>query len=202
MKKIILASQSPRRRELLNLVRLDFEVIPSDCDEKARADSPEELVKMLSKLKCSDVAGRIIRKEVLPETASSDGYYVIGSDTIVVFDGNILGKPQDGSDAFRMLKMLSGNTHSVFTGVTVIDTKTGKGKTFYEKTDVKFIDADDEEIRAYVATGEPMDKAGAYGVQGLGAFLVEKINGDYFTVVGLPLSRLLRVLKAFDKENR
>ena len=201
MKKIILASQSPRRRELLNLVGLDFEVIPSDCDEKAREDSPEELVKTLSRLKCSDVAGKIIRKEIIPDSASPDGYYVIGSDTIVVFDGNILGKPADGADAFRMLKMLSGNTHTVYTGVTVIDTKTGKGKTFYEKTDVKFIDAGDDELRAYVETGEPMDKAGSYGVQGIGAFLVERINGDYFTVVGLPLSRLLRVLKAFDREN-
>lgn len=198
MKKIILASQSPRRRELLSLVNLDFEVIPSECDEETVSSSPEQLVKNLSKLKCRDVAEKIMKKKIVPENPSNEGYYVVGADTIVVYNGQILGKPLDEADAFWMLSSLSGKVHTVYTGVTVIDTKTGKGRTFFEKTEVKFIDADEDEIRAYIETGDPMDKAGSYGVQGLGAFLVERINGDYFTVVGLPLSRLLRVLKKFE----
>ena len=122
-------------------------------------------------------------------------YIVIGADTVVVFEGTVLGKPEDGGDAFRMLRFLSGHTHTVYTGVTVINTMTGNRKTFYEATDVTFFDIPDDELRCYVESGEPMDKAGAYGIQGKGAFLVERIEGDYYNVVGLPVARLLRVLK-------
>ena len=198
MKKIILASKSPRRNELLTLAGLEHEVIPSDCDEDISANAPEDLVMQLSDLKCSDVADKIMKGEVVPGSASDNGYFVVGADTIVDYDGQILGKPRDEEDAFRILSMLSGNTHTVYTGVTVTDTETGRKETFYEQTTVRFINADEADLWAYIKTGDPLDKAGSYGVQGLGAFLVEGICGDYFNVVGLPLSRLIKVLKSFD----
>ena len=162
---------------------LDFEVIPSGCDENISVDTPEKLVLELSRLKCGDVAAK-----------APAGRLVIGSDTVVVSEGRILGKPHDGADAFRMLRELCGNTHTVYTGVSIIDTDSSKGFSFCDKTDVTMYDVPDEAIRKYIATGEPMDKAGAYAIQGKGAFLVEKINGDFYTVMGLPISHLLKVL--------
>lgn len=188
MKKIILASQSPRRREIMKLVGIDFDVVISDCDENIEYDGPADMVEKLSYLKAKDVAGK------LPE---SEEHLVIGSDTIVFFKGEVLGKPKDEKDAFNMLHEMAGNTHVVYTGVSVIDTKTGKTETFHEETEVEFYDVSDEEIRQYIATKDPLDKAGAYGVQGLGAFLVNGIKGDYFTVVGLPIAHLIQVLKKF-----
>ncbi len=169
------------------MVGLDFDVIPSAFDERAaNAATPAELVEKLSFGKCSDIAEKL-----------DPGHIVIGSDTIVVLDGDILEKPADKEEAFTMIKRLTGNTHTVFTGVTIIETTTGKTVTFHEETSVTMYDFDDEDIRAYIETGDPMDKAGAYGVQGRGAFLVKEIRGDYFTVVGLPVAHLLKELKKF-----
>ena len=180
---MILASSSPRRKEILAMAQLDFDVIPSDCDEHICADSPREYVSRLSRRKCADVAAK-----------AGAGHIVTGADTIVVFEGRIMGKPEDGADAYRMLRALSGNTHTVYTGVTIMDTEKNREYTFCEQTDVTMYDVSDEAIRVYIETGEPMDKAGAYGIQGRGAFLVEKINGDFYTVVGFPIARFLKEL--------
>ncbi|MCQ2512054.1 MAG: Maf family protein [Lachnospiraceae bacterium] len=188
MSKIILASASPRRREILQLVDLEFDVIISDCDENIEYDGPADMVEKLSYRKAKNVADK------LPK---SEEHLVIGSDTIVYFNGKVLGKPKEETEAFQMLHEMVGNTHVVYTGVSVIDTKTGKTEIFHEKTEVEFYDVSDEEIRQYIATKDPLDKAGAYGVQGKGAFLVKGIRGDYFTVVGLPIAHLIRVLKNF-----
>ena len=190
MKRIVLASQSPRRHELLSMVGIKHEVITSDCDENIEYKDPADMVCKLSALKADSVAA-LLKKD-------SEKALVIGSDTIVYFNDAVLGKPKDEEDAFRMLSELSGNTHSVFTGVTVIDTEEGKRETFYEETKVSFYAVTEEEIKNYIATKDPLDKAGSYGVQGLGAFLVKRIEGDYFTVVGLPIAHLIQVLKHFE----
>lgn len=190
MKKIVLASQSPRRHELLSMVGIDHEVITSDCDENIEYKGPADMVSKLSALKAGSVA------EVLKKRGEKA--IVIGSDTIVCFKDTVLGKPKDEKDAFHMLSELSGHTHSVFTGVTVIDNENDKTESFYEETKVTFYDVSDEEILNYIATKDPLDKAGSYGVQGRGAFLVKRIEGDYFTVVGLPIAHLIRVLKQFE----
>ncbi len=178
---LILASASPRRRELLKLAGLDFTVCVSDCDESVPESlSPPEAV--------AEIAGR----KALAVAANYPEDTVIGADTIVVVDGIILGKPKDAGDAADMLKRLSDRTHSVYTGVCVVSGSAEK--RFIEITDVTFYALTDAEIDKYVATGEPTDKAGAYGIQGRGALLVKEICGDYFNVVGLPLARLVRVL--------
>lgn len=187
MKRVILASQSPRRHELLKMAGIRHEVITCDCDENVSCDGPADLVCRLSDIKASAVC----------ETLRGEDAVVIGSDTIVYYDGTVLGKPKDPEDAYRMLSALSGNSHSVFTGVTVIDARSGRKETFYEETAVFFYDVSEEEIRAYIETGEPLDKAGSYGIQGRGSFLVRRIEGDYYTVVGLPVAHLIRVLKNF-----
>lgn len=189
MKKIVLASKSPRRHEILEMSGIEHEVITSECEEDIEAESPSELVMQLSARKAGAVS------ELLKDSKAEA--VVIGSDTIVYFEGKVLGKPADESEAFRMLSALSGNTHSVFTGVTLMDTASGKEETFFEETKVTFYEVEEEEIRAYIETGDPMDKAGSYGVQGRGAFLVKRIEGDYFTVVGLPVAHLIRVLRTF-----
>ena len=172
---IILASKSPRRRELMKYITQDFEVKSADVDESLpQRIKPAEAVEYLSKIKAEPFKNGI-------DT-------VIGADTVVAIGDNILGKPADESDAKAMLKMLSGKEHSVFTGVTVI--KGNDSTTFSVETRVKFFELSDEDIEKYIATGEPMDKAGAYGIQGYGSLLVEKIDGDYFNVVGLPISTL------------
>ena len=187
MKKIILASASPRRRELLGITGYDFEVIPSGCSEDTSSSEPEEYVSVLSKRKCLDVAGRV-----------NCDVIVVGADTVVVLDGHIIGKPSGPDDAFSMLRHLSGRTHSVYTGICVFEPSSGRIETSCERTEVRFFELSDEEIRAYIATGEPMDKAGAYGIQYKGSYLVESINGDYFNVVGLPLAKLWRILDSFE----
>ena len=197
MKKIILASGSPRRRELMEQAGFDFEVITSDCDENAAGLTPEETAAALSELKCRSVADGISSGRIRLSAKNPEGYIVIGSDTIVALDGIILGKPADEADAFRMLSLLSGNVHTVYTGVTICDTVSGRAYTFTEHTDVEMYPLDGNEIREYISTGEPMDKAGAYGIQGRGGLLVKRINGDYFTVVGFPIARLSRELKRF-----
>ena len=187
--KIYLASASPRRREIMALAGFDFEVIVPECDENIDPALPGDYCTELSRRKA--LAGF---KMISPQ----NDCIVIGADTIVFLDGRILGKPHDEEQAFEMLRALSGNTHEVYTGVTVIR---GSGKqassviSFYERTQVTFFDVSDDELLDYIKTGEPMDKAGAYGIQGRGCFLAEKIEGDYFNVMGLPAARLIRVLK-------
>ena len=193
MKKLVLASTSPRRKEILELTGYDFDVVSPACDEKADSLDPAEYVSQLSYQK--SMAGL----SCLKEAGLSEDVYIIGSDTIVAADYGILGKPKDEEAAFSMLHSLAGKMHSVYTGVTIISSKSFYSETFYEKTDVYFYDVDDDEIWAYIKTKEPMDKAGAYGIQGKGSFLVRKIDGDYFNVVGLPVSHLVRVLRKFDK---
>lgn len=179
---IILASASPRRRELLKFITEDFTVRVSDAEEVTDpALSAEETVKSLAVIKGESVA------EGFPEDT------VISADTIVVLDGKILGKPKDEEDAFRMLSSLSGRTHEVFTGVCVLHS--GRRLVFAERTEVSFFPLSEDEIRAYIATGEPADKAGAYGIQGKGCTLVKAISGDYNNVVGLPVAGLNRLLK-------
>lgn len=186
-KKIILASNSPRRRELLEMLNFDFEVIADNTPEQIdRGLSPDEVVCELAKFKGENV----IRG--LEETKDA---VVIAADTVVTIDNKILGKPKSEEEAEEMLKKLSGQSHYVYTGVYVEDICTKKSVVFCEKTEVFFKKLDIREIRDYINTGEPMDKAGAYGIQNLGSLFVEKINGDYFNVVGLPVSRLCEVLK-------
>ena len=177
---IVLASKSPRRQELIRLITDDFTVASADADETLPCPmSPSDAVMYQSEIKARPLA---------------DGKNtVIGADTVVALEGSILGKPKDKDDAFRMLRSLSGKTHSVYTGVTII--KGEKTDTFFEKTDVEFYDLSDEGIADYISTGEPMDKAGAYGIQGYGALLVKKISGDFFNVVGLPVGKLNCELK-------
>lgn len=176
---LILASKSPRRRELLSLITTDFEIKSADVDETLpEGISPQEAVEYLSKIKAEPFNNGI-------DT-------IIGADTVVAVDSKILGKPADRQQAVEMLKGLSGKYHSVFTGVTVI--KPEQSVTFSVETKVKFFDLTDDEIYSYIATGECDDKAGAYGIQGKGSLLVEKIDGDYFNVVGLPISKLNKYL--------
>ncbi|MBO5551186.1 MAG: septum formation protein Maf [Lachnospiraceae bacterium] len=184
--KIILASSSPRRKEIMELAGLSFEIDTSDADESMEATSgPSEYVEELSLRKASAVAGRH------PDDI------VIGADTIVSYNGIILGKPKDSDDAFRMLKMLSGKTHSVYTGVTIaypVRISGRKPETFHVRTDVVMYDNPDALLKAYAGCGEPLDKAGAYAIQGRGCILVERIDGDYYNVMGLPIAELCRRL--------
>lgn len=181
MKKIILASASPRRQELLSNITTDFTVCPADADETLPEGlSIEKQIETLAKRKAEAVL------EQNPDKI------VIGSDTMVVVDNKPLGKPKDKEDAIRMLKMLSGRKHKVITGVAVLCKE--KKLINHRTTKVKFRVLTEHEIESYVATGEPMDKAGAYGIQGLGSVLVEGIEGDYFSVVGLPVSLVYTML--------
>ncbi|HIW57922.1 MAG TPA: septum formation inhibitor Maf [Firmicutes bacterium] len=190
--KIVLASASPRRAELLKNMGLEFSITPDDSEEISTPGlDPAETVKELARNKASNVAERIRNSGGL----GGEEALVIGADTVVVLSGEILGKPKDEADAERTLRRLSGNRHEVYTGVSVIDTFSGREVCDHEATVVEFRDISDEEIAAYIRTGEPMDKAGAYGIQNLGALFVKRIEGDYFNVVGLPLCRLGMILK-------
>ncbi len=183
---IILASNSPRRRELLAQIGIrDFQILSPDVDEAVESGlSPARMVETLSLRKAQAAAGR----------AGADDL-IIAADTVVALDGRVLGKPRDQGEAFAMLSALSGREHRVYTGVTVLGG--GQAATEHEETAVAFRALSPEEIRDYIATGEPMDKAGAYGIQGVGALLVQGIRGDYCNVVGLPLFRLGRMLSGF-----
>ena len=189
MRRIILASASPRRRELLERAGVKFEVIPASGDENRTSDDPKEAVAQLARDKAVSVKATV--EDAEEETV------IIGSDTVVVFQNMILGKPHDQEDAVNTLKKLQGTTHQVYTGVSVLEKKNGQWQehTFYESTDVTFYPVSDGEIREYVATGEPMDKAGSYGIQGLFGIYVKGINGDYNNVVGLPAARLFYEMK-------
>ncbi len=188
-KKIILASASPRRRELLESLGMEFEVMTSDADESSIDKSlpPDLYVRELAVLKAA-AAAKMVRAE-------KRGAVIIAADTIVSLDGEIMGKPADGEDAYRMLKLLSGNTHEVYTGVCVMDSDTGDASGKSVRTRVRFKPLTDEKIRAYIVTGEPFDKAGAYGIQGMGKLLIDGIEGDYFNVVGLPVAALSDILE-------
>lgn len=182
MQTLILASSSPRRKELLQNLRLTFQISSSDVDESFDPGlTPSEVVMELAERKAKAVFRQY------PDA------YVIGSDTVVVADEQILGKPKNKAEAVQTLRMLSGRQHDVYTGVAILFS-TGSVR-FFEKTEVSFWELTDEEINLYVESGEPFDKAGAYGIQGLGSMLVKKINGDYFAVVGLPVSRTVRELR-------
>ncbi|MCT8137515.1 septum formation inhibitor Maf [Anaerobacillus sp. CMMVII] len=184
MKKLILASGSPRRKQLLEQAQLQFSISTSTVEETITETlSPYELVEQLALKKANDVLSR------------NDDSIIIGADTIVSINGTVLGKPNNEAEAFRMLEQLAGNDHEVYTGVAII----AKEKTvvFHEKTIVTFWQLTSKEIEDYIASGEPFDKAGSYGIQGLGALFVKKIIGDYFNVVGLPLARTVRELKNF-----
>lgn len=184
MSKIILASASPRRKELMELAGYDFEAICADIVEVVPEEAmPQEAVMSLALQKAQAVAAE--HKEAV----------VIGSDTVVVLDGKILGKPHSEQEACEMLRSLSGRTHKVFTGVAIVCG--GKVKNFFDETDVEFYSLGDDEIKKYVATGEPTDKAGAYGIQGKGSVLVKRINGDFFSVMGLPIAKLYREMSDF-----
>ena len=184
--RMILASASPRRRELLSQIGIEHEVIPINKDEILPKMHPAKAAEALSRGKALDVAKDIDDKAV-----------IIGADTVVAYAGEILGKPKNEEDAFRMLNMLQGEEHEVYTGVTFVVKENGREyiESFCESTKVMMYPASEEEIWAYIATGEPMDKAGAYGIQGRAAAFVKKIEGDYNNVVGLPIARLYQILK-------
>lgn len=188
MRKIVLASASPRRRELLAAAGVIFQVCAADSEEKITSDKPEEIVRELSMQKATAVALNFDMEE---------GTIVIGADTIVSYDNKILGKPSDEPEAFKTLKMLQGNTHQVYTGVSVLIKRNGKWEdvSFVESTDVTFYPVSDEEIRAYIESGEPMDKAGSYGIQGSFGIYVKELRGEYTNVVGLPVGRLFYEMK-------
>ncbi len=187
--KIILASASPRRLELLKQVGICPEVVPSHVEEQVTRTEPDEVVMELSAQKAEDVAVQYQDKNQ-PE----ENVVVIGSDTVVAVDGEILGKPRDEEDAFRMISMIQGRDHQVYTGVTMIFVQTGEQVTFAEKTDVHVYPMTEAQIRAYIGTREPMDKAGAYGIQGYFAAYIQGISGDYNSVVGLPVGRVCQEL--------
>lgn len=208
MNKIILASQSPRRKELLGKTGFPFDVVVSDCDENTDEKRPDKLVMELASLKAHDVYEKC------------GGHIILGADTVVAHKGEILGKPKDKEEAFSMIKSFAGDTHQVYTGVCIIipgelndkdivynvdgtvrdfkvtDEPDGSLQISYNvKTDVIVSDITDEEITGYVETGEPMDKAGAYAIQGLFAPYISSINGDYYNVVGLPVCSIYKLLK-------
>jgi septum formation protein len=186
MRRIILASASPRRKEILALTGLEFEVRYSGYEEDLGiSKAPRELARFLSRKKAEDVVNKY-----------SDAI-VIAADTFIAYKNKLLGKPEGSEDAKRMLKMLSGRTHSVISGFTIIDCKSNRTISRSVETRVHFKSLSSAEINAYVKSGEPLDKAGAYAIQGLGAVFIDKIEGDFFNVVGLPLCALTESLKKF-----
>lgn len=188
MQPIILASASPRRTEILNRLGLDFQVIPSEVSEviPEKSTAPQELVTKLALHKASDVARKL------------EQGLVIGADTLVVLGDTIFGKPSGPEEAVKMLSILNGKIHSVYTGIAMVQVPSGQTEVGYSETKVKFRTLPKEEIQSYVATGEPLDKAGAYGIQGKGGVLVEGIEGCFFNVMGLPLSKLVEMLQKFE----
>lgn len=182
----VLASKSPRRKELLKNIGIDAEIMPANVDEDAYKDlPPEKMVTELAMIKANNVARHFRGNTV-----------VIGADTCVCLNGEVFGKPIDENDARRMLRVLSGNTHEVYTGYCVVNCSDGVSVARCEKTLVTFRTLTEEEIDTYIKTREPMDKAGAYGIQEKGSKFVEKIDGDYFNVVGLPVCALVKLIKS------
>lgn len=208
-KQVILASQSPRRRALLQQLDIEFLVCPAVGEERSNATVPQEYVCDLASAKAQEIAENLsidemnCRADMTSPWSSDLPVLIIGADTIVARGTEILGKPVDEEDALRMLHMLQGTTHQVYTGVALFlvqDGRVQRKKTFYEKTDVTFYNVSQEEMEAYVATGDPMDKAGAYGIQSGAARFIQKIHGDYNNVVGLPIARLYQELKGLEMD--
>jgi septum formation protein len=189
---IILASNSPRRREILSQLKLEFEVVPSDFEEAPVDMEPHELVEHFAHMKALDVYGRL--RDNMPEDA-----YIIGSDTIVYCE-KIMGKPSNDEDAYQMLETLSNREHQVISGLSVIKGSTGQVITMHECTKVWMRELEESEIINYISSREPMDKAGAYAIQGIGSLFVEKIQGCYFNVVGLPVNKFFKIMKQFGKD--
>lgn len=184
-KKVILASASPRRQELIKLIFDSVEILPAECDETLpEGIGAREAVEYLSKIK-NEATRELTEKENL----------IISADTVVAVDDEILGKPVDKEDARRMISLLSGKVHQVYTGVTL--SLNGETRTFSEKTDVEFFPLTENEIEEYISSSEPYDKAGSYGIQGKAGLLVKGINGDYYNVVGFPIARLKREFEEF-----
>ncbi|MBQ9603985.1 MAG: septum formation protein Maf [Firmicutes bacterium] len=193
--KYILASGSPRRQALLKQIGMDFEIITADVDESYEDGTPpDKIVSALSRRKGLAVYDKI-------KNGLSNETVIISADTLVALDNKVLGKPKDENEAFEMLSALSGRSHFVYTGVTLIyRSKNGiKDMTFTDGAEVFFRDLDENEIKDYIATGEPMDKAGAYGIQERGAVLAEKIHGDFYTIVGLPIVRVVTGIRELTK---
>lgn len=188
-KKLILGSSSPRRAEILRKENIEFKVIsPEDIEEESLSSDPVDHVLELSKRKVQSVSDKV-----------EEGL-ILGADTVVVLDGKILGKPKDKTDAQRILRELSGRSHRVYTGLSLMDKSSGKILSAYDCTEVKFNELKDEDIKNYIATGEPMDKAGAYGIQGMGNFLVDHIKGNLDNVIGLPMRKLREMLKKITED--
>jgi septum formation protein len=182
--KIILASASPRRAELLKQIGVEFELASSQAEERPHPDETP-----------ADYTMRIARAKVIAVARNREAGLVIGADTVVVLDGHLIGKPETAADARRLLRQLSGKWHAVLTGVALYDVETRHEVADYEKTLVKFAQLSDAEIDWYVRTGEPMDKAGAYGIQGLGGLFIDEIAGNYYNVVGLPIPLVYRLAR-------
>ena len=190
MKQIVLASSSPRRSDLLRQIGMAFEVVPPDVDESrfSFGDDPPGTAERLALEKARSAARRV----------DTRGRLVLGADTVVLFEGKVLGKPVDADDAFSMLGRLTGHTHRVLTGFALLEPDTRRSVTAHEWTTVFMRNCTDQEIRAYVDTGEPLDKAGSYGAHALGAGLITRVEGCFYNVIGLPLARLLIALETFD----
>lgn len=208
--RIILASASPRRRELLQQIGLDFEVVTSHVEEQVSSAKPDEVVEELSCQKAEAVAEKLCCRETegtdllhRKNDAAENAFLVIGADTVVALNGAVLGKPADSEEAAAMLEQLQGREHEVYTGVTLLYRAAGEQewirKCFHERTKVRFFPMTSTEISGYVNTGDPMDKAGAYGIQGLCARYISGIEGDYNNVVGLPAGRLYQEMKELVK---
>lgn len=207
--RIVLASQSPRRLQLLKQIGIYPEVLPSDKPENAKAEEPSDLVKELSREKAEHVAEILLKGE---NAADDRDIYVIGADTVVSLDHKVMGKPKSHEEAAQMIRRIQGRTHQVYTGVTVLKLKHGepnldKGRrtleresTYADKTDVRVVSMSENEIQRYALSDEPMDKAGAYGIQGAFAAFVDGIEGDYNTVVGLPVRLVYRIFKKMKAE--
>lgn len=189
MKEVVLASASPRRKELLSQIGMEFRICLSEKDEVSTGSHPSEIVKDLSFIKAEDVFSK-----------GNQDAIVIGADTIVAYEGKVLGKPKDKEQAYEMIKMLQGKVHQVYTGVSILWKQDDVVKTnsFYEATDVEVYAMSEEEIQDYVSTSEPYDKAGGYGIQGYFARYVKQIRGDYNNVVGLPVGKLYQVLNSLN----
>ena len=202
MYKVFLASKSPRRKELLSQIGIEFEILVSDRKEIITSNEPDEVVKELSMQKAYEIERMLLESTngaIFQSygTQGYDGVIIIGADTVVSKDGIIMGKPDSEEDALNMLKRLQGGSHMVSTGVTMVVYRDNDKKVFNfaEDTEVYMYEASDDELKEYIATGEPMDKAGSYGIQGIGAKFISGIRGDYNNVVGLPIGRIYQTIK-------